>query len=109
MKRTALFLLALTLVFGGCAKKADSGKTDKKTTQNTSQSENIKDAEKKSENSGDMKNSSSDAIVGTDGKAVTGSQFEDMVNEANDPDTSEERKAELLKEIDYMLKQVEEK
>ena len=56
-----------------------------------------------------MKNSSSDAIVGTDGKAVNGSQFEDMVNEANDPDTSEERKAELLKEIDYMLKQVEEK
>ena len=99
MKRTALFLLALTLVFGGCAKKADGDKTDKKTTQNTSQREN----------SGDMKNSSSDAIVGTDGKAVTGSQFEDMVNEANDPDTSEERKAELLKEIDYMLKQVEEK
>ena len=32
-----------------------------------------------------------------------------VVNEANDPDTSEERKAELLKEIDYMLKQVEEK
>ena len=109
MKRTALLLLALTLVFGGCSKKADGGKTDKKTTQNTSQSENVKDAEKKSENSGDMKNSSSDAIVGTDGKAVTGSQFEDMVNEANDPDTSEERKAELLKEIDYMLKQVEEK
>ena len=47
MKRTALFLLALTLVFGGCAKKADSGKTDKKTTQNTSQSENVKDAEKR--------------------------------------------------------------
>ena len=35
--------------------------------------------------------------LGTDGKAVTSSQFEDMVNEANDPDTSEERKAELLK------------
>lgn len=110
MKKIALILLALTLVFGGCSKKADKPSE----TESTSKSDSVKKTDKTESKAatdaptdGNVKNSSSDAVVGTDGKPVTGAQFEDMVNEANDPDTSEERKAELLKEIDYMLKQVD--
>ena len=111
MKRIVSLLVCLMLVlsFSACGKKSDNGKTSDESinTEQKADSENQTKEEERSDNKAD--NAESDNEVSSEVKQLpieSAEQLESIVDEFNSTDNPE-RKEELRKQLEEILKQAE--
>lgn len=117
MKKTIIALLVLTALLSGCGGKNKAADKDKADTPKASQSESANKTKKENKSddkapkasSEDKKSENNGTIKNQDGEAVTANDLEKLIDESNNPDIDEETKREILDEIDYILKQAEQK
>ena len=100
MKKITLALALIVLLLSGCKKEA----TDK----NEVKKEEASLVETKTEQKENKKEEAEKLPVkDSSGNAVTSENLADMIDKANDENTDEATKREILDEIDYILKQAE--
>ena len=99
MKKITLMLILAALLLSGCAKENADKKEVKK--------DNTSSVETNTEEKNEVKENTSNSVKDSDGNAVTSENLADMIDKANDENTDEATKREILDEIDYILKQAE--
>lgn len=117
MKKTIIALLVLTALLSGCGDKNKAADKDKADAPKASQSESANKTKKENKSddkapkvsSEDKKADDSGTVKSQDGETVTADNLEKLIDKSNDPDVDEETKREILDEIDYILKQAEQK